>query len=111
YFGIKGLEEYSFGVKSVEQAEELKRHIHQQMIKEGRQDLSYVVVGGGPTGVELAGSLPSYIRSVAKNHGLPRRKVHVDLIEAAPRLLPRMPKDISRAVRKHLRRTGVKIYL
>jgi NADH dehydrogenase len=111
YFNIKGLEEYSFGIKSLEEAEELKRHIHQQMIAEGRQDLSYVVVGGGPTGVELAGALPAYIKAVAKQHGLPKRKIHVDLVEAAPRLLPRMPKDMSRAVRKHLRRIGVKIYL
>jgi NADH dehydrogenase len=111
YFGIKGLEEYSFGIKSLEEAEELKKHIHQQMIAEGRQDLSYVVVGGGPTGVELAGALPAYIKAVAKQHGLPKRKAHVDLVEATPRLLPRMPKDISRAVRKHLRRVGVRIYL
>jgi len=111
YFGIKGLEEYSFGIKSLEEAEELKAHLHKQMVEEKRQDLNYVVVGGGPTGVELAGELPAYIRRIAKQHGLPRRKVHVDLVEAAPRLLPRMPKDISKMVARHLRKLGVKIYL
>jgi NADH dehydrogenase len=111
YFGIKGLQDYSFGIKSVEEAEELKAHIHRQITEDEREDINYVVVGGGPTGVELAGALPSYIRGVAEKHGLPRRKVHVDLIEAAPRLLPRMPKDISKMVARHLRRLGIKVYL
>ncbi len=111
YFGIKGLQEYSFGIKSLEEAEELKAHIHKQVTKDQQQDINYVVVGGGPTGVELAGALPSYIRSVTARHGLPPKKVHLDLIEAAPRLLPRMPKDMSRAVARQLRRLGIKIYL
>ncbi len=111
YFGIKGLEEYSFGIKSLEEAEELKAHIHEQITSEKRQDSNYVVVGGGPTGVELAGALPSYIRSVAERHGIRKQKVHVDLIEATPRLLPRMPKDVSMMVKRHLRKLGIKIYL
>jgi len=111
YFGIEGLEEYSLGIKSVSEAEELKAHIHKQLTEDKERDLNYVVVGGGPTGVELAGALPSYIRSVAEKHGLPRRKVHVDLIEASSRLLPRLPKDISLMVARHLRKLGIKIYL
>jgi NADH:ubiquinone reductase (H+-translocating) len=111
YFGVKGLEEYSFGIKSLDDAEELKRHLHQQLLDEQHPDLNYVVVGGGPTGVELAGVLPDYIRKITKQHNLPKRTFHVDLIEAAPRLLPRMPKDISRQVARHLRRIGVKLYL
>lgn len=111
YFGIKGLKEYSFGIKNIDEAEELKRHLHQQLLNDKSPDLNYVVVGGGPTGVELAGELPGYIRSIAKKHGLGRRKVHVDLVEAAPRLLPRMPKDVSRRVARHLRKLGIHIYL
>lgn len=110
YFNIKGLEEYSFGIKTLEEAEELKKHLHEQLVESGRQDTSYVVVGGGPTGVELAGMLPSYIKEIARCHDLPERKVHVDLIEAAPRILPRSPKSVSRAVARNLRKQGVKIY-
>jgi NADH dehydrogenase len=98
-------------MKSLEEAQELKAHLHYQLQQDGRQDLNYVVVGGGPSGIELAGVLPAYIRQISKWHELPERKVHVDLIEAAPRLLPRMPKDISRAVARHLRKIGVKLYL
>lgn len=110
YFGIQGLAEYSFGIKSVEDAEALKQHLHRQLIINQAPDLNYVVIGGGPTGVELAGALPTYIRKISKQHGLPHRPIHVDLVEAAPRILPRMPKHLSRRVARHLRHLGVKIY-
>ncbi|OGL29481.1 hypothetical protein A3D14_02440 [Candidatus Saccharibacteria bacterium RIFCSPHIGHO2_02_FULL_47_12] len=111
YFGIEGLGEYSFGIKSIEEAAELKSHIHEQLLEEGRPDLNYIVIGGGPTGVELAGALPLYIKKAMKNHGIKHRAVRVDLVEAAPRLLPRMPKDVSRSVAKRLRKLGIKLYL
>ncbi|MCA9332955.1 FAD-dependent oxidoreductase [Candidatus Saccharibacteria bacterium] len=111
YFNIEGLEEFSYGIKSVDDAERLKSHIHQQLIDDRRPDANYVVIGGGPTGIELAGELPAYVNKVIECHELPARKIHVDLVEAAPRLLPRMPKDISRHVKRRLRKLGVKIYL
>lgn len=111
YFNIQGLEEYSYGIKTLSDAEELKAHLHRQLIKYKQPDLNYVVVGGGPTGVELAGALPQYIKKISRQHGLEDRKVHVDLIEAAPRLLPRSPKDISLNVARQLRKIGIKIYL
>jgi len=111
FFHIKGLDKFSYGIKTVDDAERLKRHLHQQLIEQQKPDLNYVVIGGGPTGVELAGALPAYLRAIAKRHGIGRRAIHVDLVEAAPRLLPRMPKDISRMVARHLRRIGVKLYL
>jgi NADH dehydrogenase len=110
YFGITGLQEFSYGIKTLTDAEELKAHLHQQLCDDKQFDHNYVVIGGGPTGVELAGALPHYIKSIAKNHGIKQRKVHVDLVEAAPRLVPRMPKDISRAITRNLRKQGVKIY-
>jgi NADH dehydrogenase len=111
YFGIKGLEKYSYGIKSIEDAGELRDHIHKVLMDEGKPDQNYVVIGGGPTGVELAGALPGYIRHVMKMHGIPSKKLHIDLVEAAPRLMPRMPKDYSKAVARRLRRLGIKLYL
>lgn len=111
YFGIEGLKEFSFGIKSIDDAQELKAHLHKQLLDRSKPDLNYVVIGGGPTGVELAGVLPSYIRKICRQHNLPDHKFHVDLVEAAPRLLPRMPKDVSRSVARHLRKIGVKLYL
>jgi NADH dehydrogenase len=111
FFGIKGLREYSFGIKSQADSQELRDHIHRQLIDEGRPDLNYVVIGGGPTGVELAGALPAYIRHVMKMHHLKPVKLHIELVEAAPRLMPRMSKDYSKALAKRLRKLGVQLHL
>ncbi|MDB5166268.1 MAG: hypothetical protein JWM37_340 [Candidatus Saccharibacteria bacterium] len=111
YFGIEGLQEYSYGVKSLDDIDELKRHLHDQIEDERQPDLNYVIIGAGPTGIELAGSLPGYLKEIMANHGVRRRAIHIDLIEAAPRLLPRMPKDTSRAVKRRLKRLGVKLYV
>src|SRR5688572_18281578 len=46
-----------------------------------------------------------------KKHGIKDRKVHIDLVEAAPRLMPRMPHAVSRAFAKRLRKLGIKLYL
>lgn len=111
YFGIEGLEAFSHSIKSPESAEAFKAHLHKQLVDSGKPDLNYVVVGGGPTGIELAGALPAYLREVIRNHQLTSRKIHVDLVEAAPRLLPRSPRDVSRMIRRQLRRQGVRLYL
>ena len=111
YFGIKGLEEYSYGIKTLEEAFELKKHLHSQLLENNSQNLHYIIVGGGPTGVEIAGVLPQYIKKISKYHNLPKRNTHVDLVEGASRLLPRMPKSVSKSVAKNLRKLGVRIYL
>ena len=111
FFGIKGLEKYSYGIKTQDEAKRLRNHIHKQLVEDGKPDLNYVVIGGGPTGVELAGELPAYIKHVMQKHSLPERKVHIDLVEAAPRLTPRMPKSYSQALARRLRSLGIKLYL
>lgn len=111
YFGIRGIEEYAYGINSPQRAKAFKNHLHQQLSDQRAPDLNYVIVGGGPTGIELAGSLTAYLKEIMKAHDIRHRAVHVDLIEAAPKLLPRMPKGISRAVARRLRRLGVKLYL
>jgi NADH dehydrogenase FAD-containing subunit len=111
YFGIPGMAEYSFGIKSLADAEKLKAHLHEQLTNGHEPDTNYIVIGGGPTGIEVAGALPGYIKYLMKMHGIKgKRKIHVDLIEAAPRLMPRMPVSVSRALAKRLRKLGVKLY-
>lgn len=111
YFNIPGMDKYSFGIKSLRDTEELKAHLHQQFTDKLDLDSHYVVVGGGPTGVEIAGALPGYIKQLRKLHGVrSKKKVHVDLIEASNRVMPRMPRRVSRIVRRRLRHLGVKLY-
>lgn len=111
YFGIPGLQEFSYGVKSIAEAEKLKRHLHQQIVEDGKPDLNYVVVGGGPTGIELSGALGKYLEFIMKHHGITDRKIHVDLVEGNKHLMPRMPKSVGIAIERRLRRLGVKLYL
>lgn len=107
YFGIQGLEEFSYGVKTFEQIKRLKQHLHDQLASDGRPDLNYIIVGAGPTGIELAGALPEYLQRIMKAHGITGIQPRITLIEAAPRLLPRSPEKVSRAVEKRLQKLGV----
>lgn len=111
YFNIPGLAEYSYGIKTLEDAERFKAHLHKQLVVKQRPDQNYVIVGGGPTGIELAGVLGDYIRLISKKHGLRKHKVRVELVESSPRLVPRMPKGVSRRIARQLRRNGIKLYL
>jgi NADH dehydrogenase len=111
YFGIKGIEEYSYNIKTPEETKRLKDHLHKQLTDQRKPDLNYVVVGGGPTGIELSGALVGYVKEIMKAHGIKHRAVHVDLVEAAPKLVPRMPSSMSRAIQRRLRHLGVKLYL
>lgn len=111
YFGIPGLQEFSFGIKSIAEAERLKRHLHRQLTDDRKPDLNYIVVGGGPTGIELAGNLGDYLRHIMKKHGIAERRIHIDLVESSPRLMPRMPRKVGRTVARRLRNIGVRLYL
>ena len=109
YFGIAGLKELSYGIKSIEEAEELKRHLHEQLLADHKPDLNYVVVGAGPSGIELAASLDSYLERITRLHGLQPRDNFVTLVEAAPRVLPRSSEAVSATVKTRLETLGVKV--
>lgn len=109
YFGIKGLDTYAHGVKSAEEIMRLKQHLYQQMGQQHTIDKNYVIVGGGPTGVELAASLGTYLERLRAYYRLPQRKIHITLVEASPRVLSRMHEKTSKSVEKRLRKIGVKI--
>ncbi|HEY2003728.1 MAG TPA: FAD-dependent oxidoreductase [Candidatus Saccharimonadia bacterium] len=109
YFGIEGLKEFSYGIKSIAGAERFKQHLHRQLVEEKRTDLNYVVVGAGPTGVELAAALGSYLHRITRLHGLDKPQYKIDLIEAAPRILPRSPEAVSVRVQRQLESLGVTV--
>lgn len=109
YFGIPGLDQYSYGIKSAQQIRQLKRRIYEDLITLKKLDKNYVIIGGGPTGVELAGALGTYLGKLCDYHDVPRRRVNIRLIEAAPRLLPRSHPRTSQKVQQKLESIGVEV--
>ncbi len=118
YFGIKGVQEHAFGIKTIDEALRLKRHIHAvfqsvKSVKSADQApaLHIVVIGGGASGIEIAGELAWYTRSLARKHGVDASLITIDLIEAMPRLLPMFPERVSARVLSRLRYLGVNVLL
>jgi NADH dehydrogenase len=110
YYGIKGLEKYSYGVKSVQEALKLKRHLHDHLIKKD-SECAYVVVGGGATGVELSAEMMSYLHRIRRKHGVAKNDFSVYLVEAADRVLGILPESFTKRVETRLKSLGVKLLL
>jgi NADH dehydrogenase len=111
YFGIEGLDQFTFGIKSEDEIKKLKHHLYQEMAEQREVEKQYVIIGGGPTGVELASALGSYIERLRIHHRLPHRHAGITLIEASPRLLPRMHPKTSARVLRRLHKLGVNVQL
>jgi NADH dehydrogenase len=109
YFGIEGLETYAYGIKSAAEIKKLKQHLYIDIAEKHTTDKHYVVVGAGPTGVELAAALGSYLKRMCEHYGVNDPNLQIDLIEAAPRILPRMSEKSSKKVQKHLQKLGVNV--
>lgn len=109
YFGIKGLDTYAYGIKSTQEIARLKQHLYQDIAEHHMVDKHYVVVGAGPTGVELAAALGTYLQRLCRQYHVTEHKLSIDLIEASPRVLPRMSEGASRKVLRRLKRLGVDV--
>lgn len=109
YFGIEGLDTYAYGIKSEDEIRRLKQHLYHDIAEYQRLDKYFVVVGGGPTGVELSAALGSYIRRLCSKYEIKNPRIEIKLIEAAPRILPKMSEKTSRKVQKRLERLGVTV--
>jgi NADH dehydrogenase len=109
YFGIKGLETYAYGIKSAPEIKRLKQHVYVDIAENHTTDKHYIIVGAGPTGVELAAALGSYLGRMCEHYGIQKPDLKIDLIEAAPRILPRMSEKSSKKVQKRLEKLGVNV--
>ena len=109
YFGIAGLDTYIFSINSATEIERFKKHLHDELTSEQRLDKNYIIVGAGPTGVELAASLTGYLRRIGKRHMVKNSRIRLSLVEAAPRVLPRMSERSSALITKQLKKVGVTV--
>ena len=119
YFGHNEWEPYAPGLKAIEDASEIRRRFllafenaEKASDEKDREELlTFVVVGGGPTGVELAGAMP-YIAKKALAPDFRRtdtRKTRVVLVEAGPRILPTFPEDLAARAARDLNDLGVEV--
>ena len=115
-FGVAGVTEHALGMKSVHEAigirAEVMRRLEDLCRFEDQTRLSLSVVGGGPTGVEMAGALAELKRGPLKNDEANAAE-HIDiyLIEAGPRILPMFSEKLSARAKKDLEKLGVKVLL
>jgi NADH dehydrogenase len=119
YFSHPEWEPLAPGLKSIDDAIELRRRIltafeHAETIEDGEERaawLTFVVVGGGPTGTELAGMLPTIARH-ALGHDFRRidpTSARVILVEGGPKILPSYPDELSEHARRDLANLGVDV--
>ena len=121
YFGHDDWARFAPGLKTLDDAFVVRRKVLEAFeVAERETDaaaraacLNLVVIGGGPTGVELAGTLAEIARHTLANEfrRIEPRDAHVHLIEAGPRVLPSMPEVLSASAQRQLERLGVEVHL
>jgi len=119
YFGHDDWEPYAPGLKTIEDALEIRRRVllafelaeRQAAAGETEVPLNFVVVGAGPTGVELAGTLAEISRHALAHEfrSIDPARTHILLIEGGPRVLPAYAEDLSRSAQEQLNRLGVEV--
>jgi NADH:ubiquinone reductase (H+-translocating) len=117
YFGHDDWEKFAPGLKDLDDAVEIRRRVllaFEAAEKEGERRselLTFVVVGGGPTGVELAGAIAELARFVLDRdfRTINPRSAEILLLEGGPRILPGFAPDLSRSAERQLTELGVKV--
>jgi len=119
YFGHDEWEAAAPGLKTIEDALEIRRRVllayetaeRQAALGNDPGPLNFVIVGAGPTGVELAGAIAEIAaRTLVKDfRKIQTRGSRVLLLEGGPRLLAAYPEDLSRKAEQQLRRLGVEV--
>jgi NADH dehydrogenase len=119
YFGRDDWEPYAPGLKAIEDASEIRRRFllayekaeKTEDERERDEYLSFIIVGGGPTGVELSGAIP-FIAKKALHSEFRRvdtRRTRVILVEAGPRILPSFPAELAEHAARDLADLGVEV--
>lgn len=115
FFGIPGLKEYSFTMKSVNQAKKIREHIEscfEEYKKTKNQKLLTFVVGGaGFSGIELVGELADKLPELAAKHGVDKNAIQLLNVEAAPMILPGFDEQLVSFAKQSLEARGVKFII
>jgi NADH dehydrogenase len=119
YFGHPDWEPNAPGLKTLEDAIAIRRRIliaferaeREEDARRQRELLTFVIVGGGPTGVELAGTLAEIARQTLRDefHSIDTARARIVLIEAGPTILQTFPEKLRNAARRSLQRLGIEV--
>jgi NADH:ubiquinone reductase (H+-translocating) len=111
YFGIPGLEENSYVLKSAEDALKIQQHVENRVrdysVSGNKADANILIGGGGLTGVELVGELADILPSLTKKYGVDPKEINLSLVEAGPKILPVLPDDLIERAQASLEKRGV----
>jgi len=113
-FGIAGVKENALGMKTVGEAltirSEVMRSYEEMCIQGNSEKLDIAIVGGGPTGVEMAGAFAELVRGpLRSDYADAADRVRVSIIEAGPRLVPSFSESLSVKTQKDLEKLGVTV--
>lgn len=116
-FGIPGMAEHALSLWSLEDARGIRAHVRSMFERaraEGdpvaRQELlTFVVGGGGFTGVEMAGELAEWIPDLCREFGIPRSLVALYVVEALPRILPTLAESLASRAARAMHALGITI--
>lgn len=113
-FGIPGVAEHALQMKDIAQARAIRNRLLQtyEDVQDGRRPreaLRVVVVGGGPTGVEVSGAVAELQRGMAREFPRIHQDASVTLVEAGPRLLPMFTESSSAHAKEELEELGVRV--
>ncbi|MEH7083637.1 NAD(P)/FAD-dependent oxidoreductase [Neobacillus drentensis] len=112
-FGIPGIKEHAFEIRSFRSSKAIYHHINKQLnlYKEDQDPsrLTFVVAGGGFTGIELLGELADGLPKLCKEHNVPFEKVKIIGIEAAPSVIPFFPKQSVQYTSEVLEKLKIKL--
>jgi NADH dehydrogenase len=113
-FGIPGVAENAMGMKTVAEALSIRSRVMRayevMCVPESQQDFNIAIVGGGPTGVEMAGAFAELIRGpLRSDQSNAAGRMKVSIIEAGPRLVPSFSPSLSTKTQEDLEKLGVKV--
>lgn len=115
-FNIPGVDDHALQMKNLQQARAIKHRLlgtyeRVHVGEQPKEDLGVVVVGGGPTGVEVAGAVAELQKQMSHEFPTVAGHAHVTLVEAGPRLLPSFSPKSSDRARQALEKLGVEVIL
>src|SRR5690606_10104439 len=115
FFGIPGADEHAFTLWSYEDAVRLREHtlrmfreaVQERNPQKRKEMLTFVVVGGGFTGIEMVGELAEWVPVLCKEFYLDPSEVTINLADMQPTILPILPEVFIKKTKHHLRRIVV----